>query len=58
LSATTEDIISDWWAHYYTDNAGKDEVEDDDFSLEDALENARRRAEEPKPYGDWEDVEL
>lgn len=48
LDLTPEDIESDYWAHYYYENAGKSEVEDDDFDLD--AEIARMND------NDWEDV--
>ena len=48
LDLTTEDIESEYWAHYYHENAGKEEVEDDDFDLE--AEIARMNDD------DWEEV--
>lgn len=34
LNATREDIITDYWAHYYTENGVGEEFEDDDFEAE------------------------
>ncbi len=56
LSATREEIITDYWAHYYTENKA-DEVEDDSFDLAAELTaiEAQARADENDPDA-WEEV--
>jgi hypothetical protein len=48
LDATTEDILTDYWANFYKENGLKDEVEDDDFDLDEVV----KRMDD----GDWEEV--
>ena len=48
LSLTTEDIESEYWAHYYYENSAEKEVEDEDFDLD--AEISRMNDD------DWEDV--
>lgn len=48
LALTTDEIETEYWAHFYHENDGKDEVEDEDFDLE--AEIARMNSE------DWEEV--
>ena len=48
LDATTEDILTDHWAHFYLANGIKDEVEDESFDLDAIV----KKMEE----GDWEEV--
>jgi len=51
LNATLEEIVTDYWAHFYADGkGGTEEVEDDDFDLE----QVKRDMES----GDWEEVKL
>lgn len=45
---TVEDMEVDYWAHYFADNPTKDEVEDEEFDLEDILAQMEE--------DDWEDV--
>jgi hypothetical protein len=47
LDATTEDILTDYWANFYKDN-GQEEVEDDDFDLDAVVKSM--------DDGDWEEV--
>lgn len=48
LDLTSEEIETEYWAHYYRENAGKDIAEDDDFDLD--AEIARMNEQ------DWEEV--
>ena len=48
LDATVEDMETDFWAHQYSENSPKEEVEDDNFDLD--AEIAAMAAD------DWEDV--
>lgn len=48
LDMTTEDIEAEYWAHHYREQAGKEEIEDEDFDLE--AEIARMNDD------DWEEV--
>lgn len=50
LSATLDDIETEYWAHYYRENPPGKEVEDDDFDLE--AEIAAMNED------DWEEVDL
>lgn len=49
LNATREDIITDYWAHYFAENGIGEEFEDDDFEAE-----KRRLLDEDDD--DWEEV--
>lgn len=56
LDATPQEMLSDYWAHYYFDNPNaQDEVVDDDFNLDDELARIEMEAES---VDDWEDVIL
>lgn len=44
LEATTEQIETDYWAHFYVDNPAKEESEDDDFDLDAELRDAANLA--------------
>ena len=48
LDATTEDILTDHWAHFYLKNGNIDEVEDPDFNLDAVVKSM--------DDGDWEEV--
>jgi hypothetical protein len=48
LDLTIEDIETDYWAHYYYENATADEVEDEDFDLDDILQKMEN--------DDWEEL--
>lgn len=48
LELTTEEIEAEYWAHYYHESQGKEEVEDDDFDLD--AEIAKMNED------DWEEV--
>lgn len=53
LDATTDEMFSDYWAHYYADNPkAHDEVADDDFNLEDEL----ARIELEDSADEWEEL--
>jgi hypothetical protein len=48
LDATTEDILTDYWANHYFENPNSEEVEDDDFDLDAIVKSM--------DDGDWEEV--
>lgn len=48
LNATTEDIVTDYWAHYYSENRPNEEYEDEDFD--------REAIEKQIETGDWEEL--
>ncbi|SDH27408.1 hypothetical protein [Nitrosomonas sp. Nm132] len=48
LDLTIEDIETDYWAHYYYENSTADEVEDEDFDLDDILQKMEN--------DDWEEL--
>lgn len=48
LSATRDLMIEDYWLHFYAEHGVKDEVEDEDFNLDEVLESMES--------GDWEEV--
>lgn len=50
LALTTEDIEAEYWAWYYAENNRGEEVEDDDFDLDEEI--ARMNND------DWEEVNL
>lgn len=53
LDATTEEMLTDHYAHLYFENPNRqDDIVDDDFSLEDLL----REAAEEAAQDDWEDL--
>jgi hypothetical protein len=49
LAATRDQIIEDYWLHHYAENGVKDEIEDEDFDLD---EIQQRLAD----GDDWEDI--
>lgn len=55
LDATLEEIITDYWTHFYAENKATDEFEDEDFDLERIEEEFKRQNEKPD---DWEEVKL
>ena len=62
LDATTEQMLVDYWANYYSLRPGGEEFEDDDFDLEAeiAAMNAKPESKphvEPDP-DDWVEVAL
>ncbi len=48
MSATRDLMIEDYWLHFYAEHGVKDEVEDEDFNLDEVLENMES--------DDWEEV--
>ena len=47
LDTTPEEMMTDYWAHYYFDNPkALEEVEDDDFDVEAELARAEAEADE------------
>lgn len=48
LAATRDQIIEDYWLHFYVEHGVKDEIEDEDFSLDEVLNNMAS--------DDWEEV--
>jgi hypothetical protein len=49
LNATRDQIIEDYWLHYYASNGIKDEIEDESFDLEETLARMEQG-------DDWEDI--
>ena len=58
LDATLEEMNADYWAHYYFDNPkAKDEIEDEDFNLEDELQKIEDEDSlDDADVDDWESV--
>ena len=50
MDATLEDILTDRWAHYFFENPNVDEIEDEDFNLDNILQAIEE--------GDWEEVKF
>lgn len=50
---TKEAIEEEYWIDYYRANQGKEEVEDDDFDMDEALRQAEQSG---TAEDDWEDV--
>jgi len=50
---TVEEMETEYWAHQYFLNPPKDEVEDEDFNLDDVVREIHEQNEDP---GDWETV--
>lgn len=48
LDATTEDILTDHWAHFYSVPGTKEEVEDEAFNLDEVVNSMKD--------DDWEEV--
>lgn len=48
LDATTEDILTDHWVHYYRQPGRREEIEDDNFDLDNIVKNMED--------GDWEEI--
>jgi hypothetical protein len=56
LELTFEDILTDWWAHRYTDDPKlAEEVVDEDFDPDDVARQIGAEVELP-PYDDWEEL--
>lgn len=56
LDATVEEMMTDYWAHHYYDNPkAREEVEDEDFSLEAEIARMEAEAENDDPEN-WVDV--
>lgn len=63
---TLEEIETEYWAWHYHENPANEEIEDEEFDLDDelaaiearALERAQQREAEQAPPdpGDWEDI--
>lgn len=58
LAMTTEEMLTDYWAHTYFDDPEKAdrEVVDDDFDLDDVLAEINAEAENDSDPDDWEDI--
>lgn len=52
LNATREDIITDYWAHFYAENGFREEIEDEDFDQDAILKEFADDSD------DWEQVDL
>lgn len=52
LDATIEQIETEYWAHHYDANPKQDEVEDEDFDLEEEI----RKMDPNANPDDWENV--
>lgn len=48
LSATRDLIIEDYWLHFYAENGLKEEIEDEDFDLDEVVKNMSN--------DDWDEV--
>lgn len=56
LDATVEEMMTDYWAHHYYDNPkALEEVEDEDFNLDDEIARIEAEAENDDPDS-WVDV--
>ena len=63
LSATQEQIETEYWAYQYQDNKVQDEIEDEDFDLAAVLADFEQQANAARPPlnvtdDDWEEVTL
>lgn len=61
MDATVDEMMADYWAHYYADNPNaQEEVVDDDFNFEEELARIEAEAEAkgplPKNVNDWEEL--
>jgi hypothetical protein len=63
LSATSEEIETEYWAYQYQDNKVQDEIEDENFDLAAVLAEFEKEANGAVSVGtatddDWEEVKL
>lgn len=55
LDATLDEMFADYWAHrFIEDPKAKDQIEDDEFDLEEVLRQAAE--EDIESVEDWEEV--